>query len=131
MKSLQQAKIWRNKVQWWNDAHLAEVTLRMYENRNIGNKPTERKILAIVKDGLALHLEFAPEWFDSMFLDGFSVSHLASGMNVCNLSKNKLYDFDFEQVAQKAELAWSQYTPELKEKLGVNTPDLNTELEFI
>ena len=131
MKSIRQAKIWRNKVQWWNEAELTEISVRIYENHNIGNKPTERKVLAIVKDGLALHLEFAPEHFDDVFLNGFSVSHLASGMNACNLSKDKLYNFDFGQVAQKAELVWGQYTPELKEKLGINTPDLNTELEFI
>lgn len=123
MKTKQQAKIWQKKVDYFEDGEVKEVLLGVQDGWKVVDW---LKVWAVCKDNLALHLSLADKRSSDLFYeDGFSISHIPSGLVAVNYLKKDvqvLNKFNFVALAERADRAWfDYYTDELKEKLNLNS----------
>ena len=128
MKNTRQANIWKNKVKWFNDGTV--------ENINVVTRSEDgtayENIIAIVNNGLALHLELAPTYHSEYFYNElFSITHVESGMVLYsgmtkdhNYDEKNIYKCDYDALLEKAINAWDQMSKQTKKELqlveGIN-----------
>ena len=125
MKSIRQAKIWKNKIEWFKDGFVTEINIM--DNRS--NSPVLAKRIAVVKGDIALHLTFG--WDDEEFGDYFQLTHVPSGLAMGDLRDgHELKGFPnslFDELNEKAKETWAMYDDDLKQKLGL-VDGLNSDL---
>lgn len=120
MKSTHQASIWKNKIEWFNDGTVQEIEV-LLRDKKVHNIYDTHKVIAVCKNGLALHLQFANAYSNDIFNDDyFTVTHIESKMTAVNLAKNgynNVYNFDYDLLVSSANECWAKYTPEMKQDL--------------
>jgi hypothetical protein len=125
MKSKRQAQIWRKKIGWFKDGEIREISVVVLQQPADGESKTRiEKVLALVKDNLALHSRCGAEGWDP---DSFTVSELSSGLLIKTYGeKTETLSEDFQALSDKVRKHY--ITDDFKRKYGI-TLDLNEEVQ--
>ena len=76
MKTTRQAKIWKNKIDWFNDGFATKIQITDQQD----NEVVYVERIAVVKGDIALHLALG--WNNEPFSEFFQLTHVPSGFPV-------------------------------------------------
>lgn len=93
MKTAKQAKLWKNKIDWFSDGKVEEVEITLPQQPPV-------KMWAVTKEGLALHKSFdlKHQTKEAIFdRSELTITHLESGYYVAKSSGKARFDhLDFK-----------------------------------
>lgn len=121
MQNQRQAKIWRNKIEWFGDGEVKKIKVATQK----GNKFDIRSVWAICKKGVAIHTNVLRDDTISKNTDYFSVTHLESGMFMLHVRKDELNLTDYNEWVDRVNQVWEGWSDNQKIEAGLSLTPAN------
>lgn len=106
MKTTRQAKLWKNKIEFFNDGEIRTIKVFLRKGSKIDRFV---EVISIVKDNLALHLSVKQD--GTLDDDYFTITHFQSGLLVHTFNKRE-YECDYVSLNKHAKETWEDYYSE-------------------